>query len=137
MRWSYSVSLVVSAVLLLACVAVFRHDTKPTSISVSEQASGAPQVGVPVSVAYTYDGYQYLYVYNAPKNASGTTDAAGQVTLPVADFKYGTSFKAAGYAQLHLSPEQIRVGGSFPMHNAGTLNAGRPTLVLTIHWPQP
>jgi hypothetical protein len=129
--------LIMSAVLLLGCVAVFRHDTRPTSITVTEQASGVPQVGVLVSVAYTYDGYQYIYVYNAPHNASGTTDAAGRLTLPVADFKYGAGFKVAGYAQVHLSPEQIRAGGSFPLHNAGTLNAGRPALVITLHWPQP
>jgi hypothetical protein len=89
---------------------------------------------MPVTVGYSYDGYHYIYVYNRPEEAEGTTDSEGQATLPVADFKYGTTFNAA-YARVKLTPDQVRSGGTFTMQNMGTLNAAKPTLSLGLQRP--
>ncbi len=126
--------IVVCSVVSCGCVAVFRHETLPATITITEQATGLPVANAAVSVGYSYDGYQYIYVYNRPENAEATTDANGRATLPVADFEYGTFFHAA-YALVTLTPEQVRAGGSFAMLNGGTLYRDKPILVLSLERP--
>jgi hypothetical protein len=113
---------------------VFQHETRSATVTIWEKESRRPLKGVAVQVRYVYDGYQYIYVHNRPSDADGVTDEDGRVVLPVADFKYGTIFKA-DYARVQLSPEQVRAGGSFIMDNVGTLNAEKPTLQLGLERP--
>ena len=117
------------------CVAIFRHETLPARITIAERDTGRVLPAVKVTVGYLVDAYHYLYIHNRPEAAKGETNADGWVVLPVADFEYGTVFGAAAYAQVELTPAQVRSGGRFPMRNRGSSNEGKPVLVLELERP--
>ena len=92
------------------CVAVSMHSTRDVRLTVTEPASGAPAAHIPVSADYDYDSYGWFYFANTPHSESATTDELGQVTLPLADYRYGVVLNV-GKAVVILDKEAVRHGG--------------------------
>lgn len=88
----------------VGCLAAY--STRPVDVVVTRTNTGQPAAGVPVTVSYAS-----MLVLNQPKNVDGTTDAAGRVTLPMADFLSGPYLRA-GTTKFWAPSEVIRDGGS-------------------------
>jgi hypothetical protein len=88
----------------VGCLAVY--STRPVDVLVTRTDTGEPVPGVPVKVEYLA-----VMVLNLPKTVEGTTDAAGRVTLQMADFWDG-SYLQAGTTKYWAPSEVIRDGGS-------------------------
>jgi hypothetical protein len=86
------------------CLAVY--STRPVEVVVTRTDTGQPAAGVPVAVSYAS-----MLVLNQPPDASGTTDAGGRVTLPMADFLGGPYLKA-GTTRFGAPSEVVRAGGT-------------------------
>lgn len=88
----------------VGCLAAY--STRPVDVVVTRTDTGQPAAGVPVTVSYAS-----MLVLNQPKNVDGTTDAAGRVTLQMADFLSGP-YLQAGTTKFWAPSEVIRDGGS-------------------------
>lgn len=88
----------------IGCLAAY--STRPVDVLVIRTDTGQPAAGVPVTVSYAS-----VMMLNQPKNVDGTTDAAGQVTLPMADFLSGP-YLQAGTTKYWAPSEVVRDGGS-------------------------
>jgi hypothetical protein len=104
------------------CLAVY--STRPVDVVVTRTDTGQPAAGVPVSVSYAS-----MLVLNQPKDAAGTTDAAGRVTLPMADFLAGPCLRA-GTASYWTPSETVRAGGALAYKPSA--NPGEPVPVHAV-----
>jgi len=86
------------------CMALY--STRPVEIIATNAETGQPVANLPVSVKY-----EYLLVLNAPKEASGVTNANGRVILTVADFSNGDIFLQVGDYWNNIRPTLVRDGG--------------------------
>ena len=86
----------------LGCFAYYR--TRPVDVLVTRTDSGEPAAGIPVNARYLF-----MLLLNPPEYASGVTDSAGIVTLPLADFD--GCIMQAGTTAYGLPAQKVREGG--------------------------
>ena len=108
----------------VGCMAVY--STRPVDVVVTRSDTGQPAVGVPVTVSYLS-----MLVLNQPKNVEGTTDAAGRVTLPMADFMSGP-YLNAGTTKYWTPSEIVRNGGSLTYKPSANPDEPIPTHAVQL-----
>ena len=108
----------------VGCLAAY--STRPVDVVVTRTDTGQPAAGVPVTVSYAS-----MLVLNQPKNADGTTDAAGRITLPMADFLSGPSLHA-GTTSYWAPSEIIRDGGSLTYKPSANPDEPVPTHAVRL-----
>lgn len=108
----------------VGCLAAY--STRPVDVVVTRTDTGQPAAGVPVTVSYAS-----MLVLNQPKNVDGTTDAAGRVTLPMADFLSGPHLQA-GTTKFWAPSEVIRDGGSLTYKPSANPDEPVPTHTVLL-----
>ena len=108
----------------VGCLAVY--STRPVDVLVTRTDTGQPAAGVPVTVSYTT-----MFVLNRPGDATRTTDAAGMVTLPMADFLSGP-YLQAGTTKYWSPSETIRDGGSLAYKPSANPDEPVPTHAVRL-----
>ncbi len=115
--------------ILLCCPSVgclAAYSTRPVDVVVTRTDTGQPASGVPVTVSYAS-----MLVLNQPKNVDGTTDAAGRVMLPMADFLSGP-YLQAGTTKYWAPSENICAGGSLTYKPSANPDEPVPTYAVLL-----
>jgi hypothetical protein len=110
------------------CLAVY--STQPVDVIVTRTDTGQPAAGVPVSVSYAS-----MMVLNQPENVAGTTDTAGRVTLPMADFLSGPYLRA-GTTKFWAPSEAVRDGGTLAYKPSANPDEPVPTHSVRLEVPR-
>ncbi|HEY1187597.1 MAG TPA: hypothetical protein VGE74_08055 [Gemmata sp.] len=117
-----TVMAVVTCCFSNGCLAIY--SSRPVDIVVTRTDTGQPAAGVPVNVSYAS-----ILTLNQPKNAEGTTDTEGRVTLPMADFLGGPTLRA-GTTKFWAPSEIVRAGGQLAYKP--TANPDEPIPVYSV-----
>jgi hypothetical protein len=110
---------------LTGCLSVY--STRPVDVVVTRTDTGQPAAEVPVRV-----GYGSKVTLNPPTSAEGTTDAAGRVTLPIADFESGLTMLSADGTRYDIAPDIVRAGGPLTYKSSAHPDEPVPTYSVRI-----